>query len=109
MKDIQLGGFEEVVLLSVAARYGEAYGVSIKLHIEAHCERRVSIGALRTTLSRLEKKGFLDSKLGEATSVRGGKRKRFYTVTPLGKQALDQIREERKKLWQSIPKTVFGH
>ncbi|MEM9721728.1 MAG: helix-turn-helix transcriptional regulator [Bacteroidota bacterium] len=108
MRDLQLGGFEEIVLLSVAARFGDAYGVTIKLHIEANCDRKVSIGALRTTLNRLEKKGFLDSRLGEATSMRGGKRKRFYVVTPFGKKALDQVMEERKKLWQTIPKTAFN-
>ncbi|MEM9723127.1 MAG: hypothetical protein AAGA10_27920 [Bacteroidota bacterium] len=53
---LQLGGFKQIVLLSVAAQLGEAYGVTIKLHIEAHCERRVSTGALQTILSRLERR-----------------------------------------------------
>ena len=108
MKNVQLGGFEEIVLLSVAARFGDAYGVTIKIHIEKHCDRGVSIGALRTTLNRLEKKGYLKSRLGEATHVRGGKRKRYYVVTPYGKKALDQVMEERKQLWQTIPKTAFN-
>jgi DNA-binding PadR family transcriptional regulator len=62
---------------------------------------------MRTALSRLEKKGFLRSEFGDATPERGGKRKRFYKVTPHGKKALEQVMETRKKLWEAIPSVAF--
>ncbi|MEM9673762.1 MAG: helix-turn-helix transcriptional regulator [Bacteroidota bacterium] len=107
MGKIQLGEFEEIVLLTVAVLYDEAYGVAIKREIEERLDRSVSVGALQSALRRMETKGFLKSRLGEATQVRGGKRKRFFTVTPYGKQALTEVRDARLQLWQSIPKMAF--
>lgn len=102
-----LGEFEEVVLLTVAVLHGKAYGVAIKEEIEQRLRRNVSVGAMRTALKRLEDKGFLRSEFGEATAVRGGKRKRFHQVTPLGKKALDYVMNSRQKLWDAIPSTAF--
>ena len=102
-----LGEFEEVVLLTVAVLYENAYGISIKEDIEKRLARKVSVGAMRTALSSLEKKGFLRSEFGDATPERGGKRKRFYKVTPHGKKALEQVMETRKKLWEAIPSVAF--
>lgn len=107
MGKISIGEFEEVVLLTVAVLYENAYGISIKEDIEKRLDRNVSVGAMRTALSRLEKKGFLKSEFGEATPERGGKRKRFYKVTPYGKKALEQVMETRKKLWEAIPSMAF--
>ena len=107
MERTRLGEFEEVVLLTVAVLYNEAYGVAIKEEIEERLARSVSVGALQSALRRMETKGFLNSRLGEATRVRGGKRKRYFTVTPYGKQALTQVQETRQRLWQSIPKIAF--
>ena len=102
-----LGEFEEVVMLTVAILFENAYGITIKEDIEKRLERKVSVGAMRTALSRLEKKGFLKSEFGEATAVRGGKRKRYFKVTPEGKDALDHVMETRKKLWGAIPSVSF--
>ncbi|HTF21624.1 MAG TPA: helix-turn-helix transcriptional regulator [Chryseolinea sp.] len=102
-----LGEFEEVVLLTVAVLNGDAYGVAIKGDIEHRLKRSVSVGAMRTALRRLEDKGFLESEFGEATAVRGGKRKRYHKVTPLGKKALDYVMNSRRKLWAAIPATAF--
>ena len=107
MKDVRLGEFEEVVLLTVAILYNEAYGVAIKQEIEVRLKRSVSVGALQSALRRMEDKGFLTSRFGEATRVRGGKRKRYFAVTPYGKQALTQVKENRLQLWQAIPKIAF--
>lgn len=102
-----LGEFEELVLLTVAVLHGHAYGVAIKEDMERRLRRSVSVGAMRTALSRLEDKGFLESEFGEATAVRGGKRKRYHTVTPLGKKALEHAMNARRKLWDAIPATAF--
>lgn len=107
MGKYSIGEFEEVVLLTVAVLYQNAYGIAIKDDIEGRLKRKVSVGAMRTALNRLEKKGLLKSEFGEATSVRGGKRKRFFSVTPYGKEALDQVMETRKQLWEAIPSIAF--
>ena len=98
-----LGEFEEVVMLTVAILHGEAYGVSIIEEIENRLKRSVSMCSLQTVLKRLEDKGYLTSELGEATSVRGGKRKRFFTVTNLGKDILKATKDQRMSLWSAIP------
>lgn len=108
MSKHRLGEFEELVMLTVAVLYGEAYGVAIIDEMERRLDRTVSIGSLQTVLRRLEKKGYLASEFGEITKVRGGKRKRFFTVTNLGRKALEQTKDQRIDLWNSIPKIAFG-
>ncbi|MFC4870531.1 PadR family transcriptional regulator [Negadavirga shengliensis] len=107
MGKYQLGEFEELVLLTVAVLHGEAYGVAIVEEMERRLNRKVSIGSLQTVLRRLEKKGFLSSAFGEATQVRGGKRKRFFTVTQDGKKAMEEVKEQRMELWNAIPGIAF--
>ena len=108
MSKHHLGEFEEIVMLTVAILYGKAYGVAILEEIENRLNRRVSIGALQTVLKRLENKGYLSSALGEATKVRGGKRKRFFTLTPYGIKVLEEVKDQRLKLWDAIPSIVFN-
>ncbi len=103
MGKYQLGEFEEVVLLTVAILHGEAYGVAIIDEMEKRLNRKVSIGSLQTVLRRLENKGLLQSELGEATKMRGGKRKRFFTVTSLGRKELEETKAQRLALWDAIP------
>jgi DNA-binding PadR family transcriptional regulator len=107
MSQYRLGEFEEVVLLTVAILYGEAYGVAIIDEMEQRLSRRVSIGALQTVLRRLEHKGLLESSFGEATSIRGGKRKRYFTLTQYGQEVLSEAKDQRLALWKAIPKIAF--
>ena len=109
MGKYSIGEFEEIVMLTVAILYKNAYGISIKGEIENRLHRNVSVGAMRTALVRLEKKGFLESAFGEASAVRGGKRKRFYKVTPYGKKAIEQVMNTRKELWEAIPAMAFEY
>jgi DNA-binding PadR family transcriptional regulator len=108
MSKYQLGEFEEVVLLTVAILNGEAYGVAIIDEIEKRLKRKVSLGAMQTSLRRLEEKGFLKSELGEATKMRGGKRKRFFNLTNLGKKALKEAKEQRLGLWNAVPEFMLN-
>jgi PadR family transcriptional regulator, regulatory protein PadR len=94
-----LGEFEELVLLTIATLGEEAYGVAIQLDIEKRCNRTISIGALHSTITRLEEKGFLKSWMGGATSERGGRSKRFYEVTQAGKKAVTETKALRDELW----------
>ncbi len=103
MSKYHLGEFEEIVMLTVAILRNEAYGIAIIDEMENRLKRSVSIGSLQTVLRRLEKKGYLTSKFGEATQVRGGKRKRFFTITAYGKKVLTEAKEQRNELWNAIP------
>lgn len=107
MSKHHLGEFEEIVMLTVAILYDEAYGVAIIDEMEKRLNRKVSIGSLQTVLRRLEKKGHLVSEFGEATKVRGGKRKRFFKLTNHGKNTLEATKDQRLGLWNAIPKIVF--
>lgn len=95
-----LGEFEELVLLTIASLNDEAYGVSIQLEIEKRADRSISIGALHSTITRLEEKGYLKSKMGDPTQERGGRRKRFFELTYNGKLALHQMKALRDELWK---------
>lgn len=103
----QLGEFEEIVMLAVGILYKEAYGIAIIDEIESRLNRKVSIGALQTVLRRLEDKGYLASEFGEATNVRGGKRKRYFTLTALGSRVLRETQEQRKDMFKAIPRVAF--
>ena len=107
MKKYPLGEFEEIVLLTVGVLYDEAYGVAIKNAIEEQLERKVSVGAMQSALRRMEKKGYLNSREGEVTSNRGGRPKRYFTITALGKRALEYNRDIRDDLWKRIPDTAL--
>ena len=103
----QLGEFEEIVMLAVGILYKEAYGIAIIDEIESRLDRKVSIGSLQTVLRRLEEKGYLSSEFGEATNVRGGKRKRYFSLTALGSRVLHETQEQRKDMYKAIPRVAF--
>src|SRR3954471_5397998 len=94
-------------MLTVGILYKEAYGVAIIDEMEKRLDRKVSIGALQTVLRRLEDKGYLTSEFGEATNVRGGKRKRYFTLTNLGSRVLRETQEQRKDMYKAIPRVAF--
>jgi PadR family transcriptional regulator PadR len=100
---IQLGEFEELVLLITAILHGEAYGVRVMDEIEEQTGRKINISAVHTALDRLDKKGFLQSYTGGATAERGGRSKRYFKVTNLGVEALKLSHETRNKLFSQIP------
>ena len=107
MKGTYLGEFEEVVLLTVAMLEEKGYGISVKQEVEKRTDRTVNLSAIHATLYRLEKKGFLNSKLGEATKVRGGKRKRIFHITPFGVKGLKEAKFLREAIWNEIPAHVL--
>lgn len=107
MTVFKLGEFEEIVLLTVGILHGNAYGVTIKDEIEERLHRTVSVGALQTTLRRLEKKGFLTSGHGETSKSRGGRPKLYFTLTAYGKKAISYTRETRNALWDALPAIIL--
>jgi PadR family transcriptional regulator, regulatory protein PadR len=85
-----LGEFEVVVLMAVLHLSTDAYGSTIRDEIERRSHRQVSRGAVYITLERLQEKGLLASKIGDATPGRGGRPKRLFRVTPAGVKAVKQ-------------------
>ena len=106
MKKTKLGEFEELVLLTVAALQQDAYGVEIKRELEDRLKEKLSVGSIQSALKRMEEKGFLTSRFGEATQKRGGKRKRIYAATPYAHRVLAEMKEIRASLWDAIPRLV---
>jgi PadR family transcriptional regulator PadR len=97
-----LGEFEYLILTAAVRLGDEAYGAAIRQEIENTTERRCSIGALYTTLDRLEAKGFLKTKMGEATPVRGGRPKRMVQVTAKGVKAAAAFYKTVKQLSRGV-------
>ena len=102
-----IGDLEELVLLMVAALHDEAYGVTILERIEKSQGKKANISAIHVTLKRLEDKNFVVSRTGGITQNRGGRRKKYYTITAIGKKVLDERYALRTRLYQEIPNISF--
>lgn len=107
MKGTYLGEFEELVLLTVGILYDDAYGLAIKDELEKQTGRKTMISSVHKVLVRLEDKGFLTSQMGGATEERGGRKKRLYALTASGKKVLNESKEMRNSMWNSVPKVVW--
>ena len=103
-----LGEFEELVLLMVAALHDKAYGVAILENLEKKLKKNVNISAVHVALKRIEDKGFVKSSFGGITEDRGGRRKKYYVITAIGKKMLDNQYALRTGIYQQIPKISFG-
>ncbi len=90
MASDHLGRFEHFLLLAVMRLGDDAYGMTIRRELADHTGRDIAVGAIYTALARLERRGLVQSWLGEPTPERGGKAKRYYRVLAAGKKALDK-------------------
>lgn len=88
-----LGEFEQLVILALLRLGDNAYGMRVRREIEERTRRSVSLGAVYTTLERLETKGYVSSRIGDPTPERGGRAKKFFRVEGAGESALRQSRE----------------
>lgn len=103
-----LGEFE-YLLLTAAVRLGDdAYGAAIRVEIESQTGRQCSLGALYTTVDRLEAKGLLRTWMGEATAQRGGRAKRMIQVTPAGVEAARDFYAAVIRLSRGTPWALGG-
>lgn len=107
LKGDNLGEFEELVLIAAATLGDDAYGVSIMQYIIDETGRSVNISAVHEVLKRLERKGYLKSKMGGATAERGGRRKRFFIVTSTGRKTLDEAMKLKIQLYKRVPNFSF--
>ena len=99
----------EFMLLLATLRAGEhAYGVEIAREMEVTGGRTVLLGAVYTTLDRLETAGLVRSSIGEPTPERGGRAKRYFRVTPAGLRAVKETQNAFVSLWRGVPELKGG-
>ncbi len=101
-KSDNLGEFEQIALLALVRLGANAYGASIRQEIAERTGRDVSVGAVYTTLERLERKGFVSSAHGAPTPERGGRAKRYYKIEAPGERARGKSRETRDRMWEGL-------
>ena len=97
-----LGPLEQVILLAVVRLGSKAYGMTVRREIENRTGRAISIGAVYTTLERLQAKGYVSSFTGEPTAERGGRAKRFFQIEASGEDALRTSHEAIRKMTQGL-------
>ena len=97
-----LGEFEQLILLALIRLGPEAYGVAIRDEIEERTGRNVALGAVYTTLLRLEDKGMVATRLGDPTPHRGGRRKKFYRPLAAGRRELAESLEALRSMTRGL-------
>jgi DNA-binding PadR family transcriptional regulator len=102
MPPINLGEFEQLILLAILRLRDDAYGVSIRAELAQRAGRTVAPGALYTALERLETKGLITSRMSEPTPQRGGRAKRQVTVTAKGMEALTRSVQAYQRLLDGL-------
>ena len=90
---------EEIVLIAIWQLKNKAYGYEIRKHISDVFKKEFSLGNLYSALYQVDKKGYVNKSIGEATERRRGKKKIYYTVTPTGLKALKTAREMHDLMW----------
>jgi DNA-binding PadR family transcriptional regulator len=102
MMSRSLGEFELSVLICVGLLRDDAYGVAVRKAVSKRLGRDCSIGAVYTTLQRLEDKGFVESWTSDPTPVRGGRGKRYFALTSAGDRAIRQAQKTARRLWSGF-------
>jgi DNA-binding PadR family transcriptional regulator len=101
-RDLNLGEFEQIVILAAMRLGDDAYAVTILKEIEECTGREPSVGALYTTIERLQEKGLLTSRMGDPTPERGGRAKRYIQVTPAAVCAVALAQRGFRRLTQGL-------
>ncbi len=94
---------EEIILLAIYRLGNNAYGVTIRQEVEQLVGKSYSVGAIYVPLERMTKRGLLATRIGSPTAGRGGRAKRFYEITPEGKDALMTAKKLHDELWAGVP------
>jgi PadR family transcriptional regulator PadR len=97
-----LGEFEHIIILALLRLGDEAYGMRVRQEIEQRAGRETSIGAVYSTLDRLETKGLVESNTGDPTPERGGRAKRIFRATPKGIQALERSQQALMNMMEGL-------
>ncbi|MEO9872497.1 PadR family transcriptional regulator [Ekhidna sp.] len=104
---LQLGTLEEMILIILLMKE-ETYGFEIAKEYKSQLNQSISLPAIHVVFKRLEKKGFVDSRMGDPTPERGGKGKRLYKATNKGYETAQELQHRRNEIWKVIPKLNFS-
>lgn len=107
-KGKNLGELEQMVLLTILRLKDDAFGLNIMRELKDRAQRDVSRGALYAVLDRLEGKGIVTSRFGDPTPGRGGKPRRYMSVTPAGVEALQKVRMAWRSLSEGLGENLGG-
>ncbi len=97
-----LGQFEQLILTAVMALKDDAYGMQIYSKVCEMADREMNLGSVYVTLDRLQKKGYVTSKVAGGGPERGGKPRRFYSLRPAGMQALRESVETATRISETF-------
>lgn len=97
-----LSEFEQMVLLALLRREGEAYGASLHEEIHRSTGRDVAVPAIYVTLGRLREKGFVSARQEAGTTVRGGRGRKLFVLEDAGREALARTRVFLERLWADV-------
>jgi PadR family transcriptional regulator PadR len=100
-----LGEFEQLLLLAILQCGDEAYGAALQRRLE-RTRRRISLGAVYTTLLRLEDKGLVASRIGEPIAERGGRRRKYYRLLPVGLRQLEASLAALRVMTAGLPRPL---
>ncbi len=107
-KNDNLGEFEQLALLAVMRLGEDAYGARIQEELDGTARRPAAISSIYITLTRLETKGMVRSRLGTPTEERGGKARRYFQLEPAGVDALRGSRGRLLSMWNGLEKELDG-
>ena len=99
--ELILGPFEHDIMMAVFRLKTDAYANGVKKELRKR-SGEFSLGAIGTTMARLQDKGLLESRLAEETPDRGGRRKRIYWLTAKGASALNKTRQRQNRWWEDV-------
>ena len=98
-----LGNFDLMLLLAVLRLGDEAYGVTIAQELEQYTGREVVIASVYARLERLQERGLVTSSLGDPTPERGGRAKRYFSITGAGIREIRDARRSLMNMWKGVP------
>jgi DNA-binding PadR family transcriptional regulator len=98
-----LGNFELMLLLALLRLGDDAYGVTIARELEKHTHREIVIASVYATLERLQERGLVTSRMGDATPERGGRAKRYFQITSDGIREVRDARRALTNMWKHLP------
>lgn len=99
---IELSHLEQVVMWAIVRLRDNAYGVTIRKEIAQRAGRDVTFGSVYATLDRLERKGMVTSRKGEATAERGGRAKLYFKISALGAETLNRAGQQLADMKRGI-------
>jgi PadR family transcriptional regulator PadR len=107
MPQTSIGSLELTLMLCVVRLGEDAYGLAIRRDVASRTGRDYSVGAIYTTLDRLQAKGLLTSRATAPTPARGGRSRRLFTVTTAGRRAIRDAQEMTASVWSGIAKPLM--